>query len=222
MQKIDYGKYYHIYNRGTNSQKIFWNKDDYKHFFNLMSIFIEPVAEIYAYALMGNHIHFAVRVKEKEEIGYLQAKYAKSEDMFYKWQTTFELPQELKASPDKVRKPVPHNMFQHFFSTYAKGCNSKYKRTGALWEHPYKRILVENQGYLKRLILYIHRNPVKHGFCEHPLDYPWTSYLSIISLKPTKLSRKTVIGYFDNQANFKNLHNQEADFEDIKFLFMEE
>ena len=48
MEKLEYGNYYHIYNRGTNKKNLFEKEDDYKHFFNLLSIFIEPVADIYA------------------------------------------------------------------------------------------------------------------------------------------------------------------------------
>jgi hypothetical protein len=63
--------------------------------------------------------------------------------------------------------------------------------------------LVEDESYLKQLVLYIHNNPVHHGFCCHPLDYGWSSYLTCLSLKPTKLQRNETIGWFDNEANFK-------------------
>ncbi len=225
MEKITYGKYYHIYNRGTNKQNIFVDNADYKKFFNLMSVYIEPVADIYAYAAMKNHFHIAVRIKDEDEIGYLNPKYAKSEDLNKKWKTyelsdkTFERLQDLEAST--LKKPKSVKMLQHFCSAYAKYFNTKHKRTGALLEHPYKRILVDNEQYLKRIILYLHNNPVKHGFCEHPIEYSWTSYLSLISIKPTKLVRKKVLGYFNSQAEFKTNHKPEDNFEDIKSLFLE-
>jgi len=69
---------------------------------------------------------------------------------------------------------------------------------------------------LKQVILYIHNNPVHHGFCDHPVEYPWSSYLTCISIKPTKLHREQVIGWFDNQANFKYMHNQKVQVERIE------
>jgi hypothetical protein len=39
---------------------------------------------------------------------------------------------------------------------------SKVKRTGALFQRPFKRIPVDNISYLMRLIVYIHQNPQKH------------------------------------------------------------
>ena len=112
-------------------------------------------------------------------------------------------------------------MLQHFCSTYAKTFNQKYKRSGSVLEHTFKRKIVDNKIYLKRLILYLHNNLVKHGFCEHAIEYSWTSYLSLLSIKLTKLAREKVIGYFDNKANFKSQHKSKDNFEDINFLFLE-
>lgn len=69
------------------------------------------------------------------------------------------------------------------------------------------------------MVLFIHLNPVHHKFTEHAMDYPWSSYLTCISVKPTKLQRNTVIGWFDNEANFKYLHDQFIDIEETENLF---
>ena len=221
MELIKYGKYYHIFNSGTNKQNIFIDVDDYQHFFNLVSIYLEPIADILAYVALKNHFHFAIRIKEEAEIGYLAPKYAHSEELDEKWRTFFPNNEEDKLELGYTQKPKPDKMIQHFCSTYAKGFNNKYKRSGAVFEHTYRRIEVDNEQYLKRLILYIHNNPVKHGFCKRPVDYPWSSYLSLISIKPTKLARERVIGYFDSQANFKIRHKTDDNFKDIEFLFLE-
>jgi hypothetical protein len=48
------------------------------------------------------------------------------------------------------------------------------------------------------------------------MEYPWSSYLTCVSIKPTKLHREQVIGWFDNQANFKYLHDQKVQVEQIE------
>ena len=191
MEKITYGNFYHILNRGTNKQNIFLNNNDYEYFFKLMSIFIEPIANIYAYAVLKNHFHIAIRIKEEDEIGYLDPKYANSKELTLKWKTTFNhLPddasrfrqevgmleglQTFKRRPKgdleaSLRKPKPDKMIQHFCSTYAKGFNVKYNLSGSVLEHTFKKKKVDSKIYLKRLILYIHNNPVKHGFCEQAI-----------------------------------------------------
>ena len=119
------------------------------------------------------------------------------------------------------KKPVPEKMLQHLFSSYVKWINKKHQRTGALLEHPFDRILVNNNTYLRRLIIYIHNNPVKHGFCRNIVEYPWTSYLSMLSIKPTKLSRQKVVGWFDGEANFIKTHKKDTNFDDIEYLLLE-
>ena len=44
------------------------------------------------------------------------------------------------------------------------------------------------------------------------LEYPWSSYLTCLSVKPTRLKRESVMGWFDNEANFRNQHNETFDF----------
>jgi hypothetical protein len=85
-----------------------------------------------------------------------------------------------------------------------------------MFERPFKRKLITNKLYLKQVILYIHNNPVHHGFCSHPIEYPWSSYLTCISMKPTRLKRDAVMGWFDNQANFKYWHHQKLEIEKIE------
>jgi putative transposase len=56
---------------------------------------------------------------------------------------------------------------------------------------------------LKRVVLYIHNNPVHHGFCEHPVEYPWSSYLTE---RIIKTKREEVISWFDDLENYKAAH----------------
>lgn len=37
-------------------------------------------------------------------------------------------------------------------------------RHGSLFEQPFKRKIIENEWYLKQVILYVHNNPVHHRF----------------------------------------------------------
>jgi REP element-mobilizing transposase RayT len=116
-------------------------------------------------------------------------------------------------SRDAVRfkQPVPHKHFSHLFNAYSRYLQIRTGRTGNLFERPFKRKLIDNEEYLKTAVLYIHNNPVHHGFCSHPLEYPWTSYLTSISEIPTKLKRDEVIKLFSNKENFEQQHNQKID-----------
>ena len=126
---------------------------------------------------------------------------------------------KLKMSIEKLKRPSPYRQFSHLFNAYSKYINIKYKRTGSLFEKNFRRICVENPFHFKQLVLYIHKNPQHHRFIDNFRHYPWSSYQSILSIKPTKLRRKKVIGWFDDEARFTELHsNNQSFFLDNKFL----
>jgi len=74
---------------------------------------------------------------------------------------------------------------------------------------------------IKKLICYIHRNPVYHNFTDKMENYKWSSYLSLVSIKSTNLQRENVLGWFDNVGNFKIVHNNTTDFTDIADFIIE-
>ena len=216
MQNLEPGRYYHIYNRGVNSCNIFKETTNYEHFLNLYEKYILPIADTFAWCLLSNHFHFLLRIKNEDEIGYYRnINFDKSKN-FVKFQTTNDL-SECKAS-DKVKKPNPSKHFSHLFNAYSRYFNIKYNRTGSLFERPFKRILIENESYLKYLVYYIHHNPVKHCFVEDMIEYPWSSYLSILSPKKTNLNRKQVIEWFDDLHNLEYFHEKEQDLNKIRHL----
>ena len=61
-------------------------------------------------------------------------------------------------------------------SRYAHYINSKYKRSGTLWEGRHKSSVVDSEGYLLKCYRYIERNPVAAGMVPQPEHYPWSSY----------------------------------------------
>ncbi|NQU87827.1 MAG: hypothetical protein HQ541_18930 [Mariniphaga sp.] len=94
--------------------------------------------------------------------------------------------------------------FSNLNNAYTKAINKRYHRTGSLFEHPFKRIEIKSNAQLRYLVYYIH-----HGFCEHFPDYPWSSYLTIVSPKTTRLNRNEVLHWFKNKTNFEKFHTQD-------------
>jgi REP element-mobilizing transposase RayT len=123
----------------------------------------------------------------------------------------------------KAKKPVPHHHFAHLFNSYTRYFNRRTGGTGNLFERPFKRKPIHNESYLKKVILYVHNNPIHHGFCNHLLEYPWSSYIACISEKPTKLNRKSVLNLFNERDGFKKQHNHKVDIKNIeKYLNLDE
>ncbi|MGB3605727.1 MAG: transposase [Psychroserpens sp.] len=64
MEKLQSGKYYHIYNRGNNKQNIYFEDDNYQYFKQLLKKHLLPILKIYAYCLLPNHFHLVLRIND--------------------------------------------------------------------------------------------------------------------------------------------------------------
>ncbi len=65
---LQFGKTYHLYNRGINRGNIFFQERNYRYFLQLYAHHLSAYFDTFAYCLLWNHYHFAVRVKTEEEI----------------------------------------------------------------------------------------------------------------------------------------------------------
>lgn len=199
-QPILHGNYYHIYNRGNNGIDVFLDNDSYYHFLRLYAKYVEPIAETFAWCLLKNHFHLLVRIKDKNEIDENQLTY-----------NTTEKPKVID----------PSRQFSHLLNAYTQAINKRHNRTGSLFETTFERKLVTNEKYLQQLIFYIHNNPVHHGFVKQMSLYPWSSYDTVTSDKPTKLMRAEVIELFSDLENFVYFHNQQQSMNEISNLIIE-
>ena len=102
---------------------------------------------------------------------------------------------------------TPSQQFSKLFNAYAQAFNKYHQTHGTLFERPFRRKLVNSDDYRKRVVAYIHNNPVHHGFCKQPLEYPWSSYLACTTEKLTKVKREEVVGWFGGLAGFVAAHD---------------
>lgn len=191
--KLEYNSVYHIYNCGINGCSIFHDDEDYDRFLSNYSKFIEPIAETYAWSLLGNHFHIVVKIKKNENIQTL------------KQLGLFEL-KSIELSEDK--KPDITKQFSHLFNAYAQFFNYKYNRHGALFERPFKRKKIDNREYFKRCLIYVHQNPLKHEFVTRLKDYRYTSFNLIFSDDYGFIQKSTVLKFFDDLVDFERLHEK--------------
>jgi putative transposase len=194
-EPLQYGQYYHIYNRGNSGEILFREQRNYPYFLELYAKYVEPVAETYAYCLMSNHFHLLVHIRDFEECGKVCQAHKD-------WQTHSLV--------------YPSRAFSNLFSTYTKAFNKSYQRTGSLFEKPFRRELVDSDRYFAALVAYIHRNPQEHGFVPDFRDWLHSSYRAIVSDKPTRLQRDVVLDWFGGRVGFEELHLVEVDEEMIE------
>jgi putative transposase len=122
---------YHIYNRGNNSQQLFFEEENYIHFIKLGKKFLSPNCEILAWCLMPNHFHFLIYANEKS------VQYPPSKNI------------PIQQLSESIRL---------LLSSYTKAINKKYIRTGSLFQqrkNPKMFMMVKEIMQRKRFITFI-------------------------------------------------------------------
>jgi len=211
------GEFYHLYNRGNSKQNIFLDDQDRKRFIKMLYLANsrkrinfkddivkkkidawefdrgESIVSIGAWVLMPNHFHILITIPSpKSDFGQKQ----------------------------KLKKNAISIFMQKVFTSYSKYFNTKYKRTGGLFETNFKSSYIDTDPYLKYIFSYIHLNLTKlidptwkengikniekaKKFLE---NYEWSSYQDYCGKKRDEnkiISKKDFPEYFDNPKIFK-------------------
>jgi REP element-mobilizing transposase RayT len=204
IKPLYFGHYYHIYNRGNNRENLFVEPRNFAYFLKLYTKHILPIAETFAYCLLPNHFHLAIRTRTEAE----QEAYWRQEI----------LPFTIGGQMFKLREPS--QAFKNLFIAYARAFNRATDRTGTLFERPFHRKEVDSHAYLLTLINYIHQNPQNHGLVADFRDWQWSSYGAYCSDLPTNIQREEAIAWFGGERSFAAAHDAElTNLQDLSTLW---
>ncbi|MCU0521470.1 MAG: hypothetical protein MUF84_12345 [Anaerolineae bacterium] len=190
---------YHVYNRGNAGDDIFVESRNYAYFLEKYAAAIWPVADTYAYCLLRNHFHVLIRTLMPEE---------------QRERTT-------DGDSSAWRPLSASRQFGALFGSYALGYNKTYERTGSLFEHPFRRIRVESEAHLYRLVVYIDRNAQHHGFVADFREWRHSSYHALASTRATRLRRDVVLDWFGGVEAFVAAHEAPPSDDDVAGLVVE-
>ncbi|MBI3502949.1 MAG: hypothetical protein HY063_14250 [Bacteroidetes bacterium] len=177
---------YHIFNRGNGNEKIFLKENNYTFFLKRYKEYIFPITDTFCYCLMPNHFHFLIRIKSENE---------------------------LKLLPDSNLQGFQNlegfisQQFSNFFNAYSKAFNKQQNRKGSLFMHTFKRKKITNEKYLRKVVHYIHYNPVEAGLAGKPKEWKYSSYNALLSSASTLLLKEETINWFEDKENFIYCHN---------------
>lgn len=136
IKKYVSDSYYHIYARGGNKQKIFVDAADYKYFLSLFERYLSLEPKL---SKTGEpYPHFNGRV-----VLYC---YCLMSNHFHL----------LVYQKDAV---AIEKLMRSIMTSYSRYFNSKYKRSGPLFESRYKASRISTGTYLEHITRYIHLNP---------------------------------------------------------------
>ena len=158
---------YHVYNRGNNKERIFFNLDNYEYFLKKIRKEWLTHCDIIAYCLMPNHFHFMLMPNE-EGCKYVTLGGRESHL------------QQLSRSIGKT------------LSSYTRAINKNIGTTGNFFQQKTKSKNITDtdidapvyqlNDYLHTCFHYIHNNPVAAGMTEKPGDWPFSSMKEYLNM----------------------------------------
>ena len=128
---LDFGEYYHIYNRGNNYESIFIEVKNYNYFLKQFKKHLLPITDLYTYCLIPNHFHLLIRVKTIDEL------------------MSFHSDIEHLEGISKSHLFISRK-FSNFFNAYSKAINKAYNRRGSLFQERFGRIKIDKNFFLGR------------------------------------------------------------------------
>ncbi len=119
-----------------------------------------------------------------------------------------------------------NRIMKYVCSVYAKYFNKKYDRVGHLFQGNYVSKAVNTYESVKRVVRYIHLNPIEAGYVEQAIDYKWSSYHEYF-LNGNICNIKEVCEHFKVKGNFSiekfgEYHKQVDLVEDDEFYNFED
>jgi REP element-mobilizing transposase RayT len=181
IQPLIEGSYFHIYNRGVNGEDIFKEQRNYYYFLQQYNLYCSDVLETFAYALLKNHFHLLIYVKENVLVP--------------------------KHNGEGMMRLNASKQLSHFFNSYAQAVNKACNRTGPLFESPFERKLIDDDNYLTSMIYYCHYNAKLHGFVKEFKDWEFSSYHAILKNNNSFLASQKVLDWFGGVAAFEKAHS---------------
>lgn len=119
----------------------------------------------------------------------------------------------------KVEERSLSEILHNLCFRYASWFNNRYSRTGHLFERRFRAGLIQTEESIRRVVRYIHLNPVRAGMVSEPLDYRWSSHAPHLERKECRwLSRSLVKEVFgksriDLEAYISIAPDEESDSE---------
>ncbi|MBL7929868.1 MAG: transposase [Bacteroidia bacterium] len=161
MQPLLPGCTYHIYNQANSSDNIFREVKNYPLFLQKYEKHIAPIAETFAWCLMPYHFHLLLKIHNENT---LLNKFPNLQGF-----------KNLEGLEQLINRFIAKQS-PNLFNSYSKSINKVYSRRGSLFNPRFKRKLISSDDQFRDTFLYIHLNPVKHGFTDHEHNWPHSSF----------------------------------------------
>jgi putative transposase len=168
--------YYHVYARGSSHQPIFLEDADFQFFLTLFRRYLSHQEFRNSAGIPYDKLYESIEL----------VAYCMMGNHFH-----LLLFQRKAGGMQRLMRGV--------MATYSRYCNTKYGRSGQLFESRYKASRVSSQSYLEHVSRYIHLNPRDWRF------YPYSSIHAYLDDTVTEdwLHTERVMAHFDSTTDYR-------------------
>lgn len=150
--------------------------------------------EVLSYCILSNHVHLLVRVPAPNEpsinevarrLGVLKDWNQFQIESFRQFLDTDQPPAREILRKLRARMGDLSMYLKEIKQLFTMWYNRTHHRFGTLWAERYKSVLVENNGYLLKVVAaYINLNPIRAGICQDAKAYRWCAYAEALAGNP--------------------------------------
>jgi REP element-mobilizing transposase RayT len=102
-------------------------------------------------------------------------------------------------------------------NSYTKFINTKYRRSGVLFQGPTKSKLINDEAYFVWLIKYILLNPSSAKLVRNVSDWKYSSYKEFFE-EDTIIDKEEILERFSTNSSFKNFIEKENESFDYDYF----
>jgi putative transposase len=201
--------YYHIFDRGIETKKVFLDNQDYQIFLYYLKVYLQDPK-----ALLIKYPQLPLR---------LQAKNLTSQISLIAYCL---MPNHFHLLLQQLTKDGVSKFMKQLLNAYTFYFNKKYGRTGAIFEGRYKAARIQSDELLLHITRYIHLNPTVAKLIDNPKDYKWSSHKNyLLNSKDELVHTKTVLSFFrtinEYQKFVRNQINYAKELAKFKHLIID-
>ena len=213
------GEVYHVFNRSIERKPVFISKKEYFRALTTVDFyrFANPPLKLSKALILEREkrIEFFRQLKDRGQQLVEILSYCLIPNHFH-----FLLRQQLNNGISRF--------LSNFANSYTRYFNTKYQRTGALFQGIFKAVRIENDEQLVHVSRYIHLNPVVSFLVdEGNLEgYLWSSLPEFLDIEKRELcSTGAILSFFSSKNKYREFVHDQIDYtkklEEIKHLILE-
>ncbi|MEK7194388.1 MAG: transposase [Patescibacteria group bacterium] len=162
--RIAPGEIYHLYNRGVNKQNIFHDRSDFYRFLFLIIAFQSPINFLHVGRMAKAFGQHRVSAIDAEDLVKIIKK------RFVELTAYCLMPNHFHLVVKEIDDKGIARYMQRVLNSYTKYYNTKYQKSGHVFQGPYQAVHIVDDKQLLYLSAYVHKNPEKWS------DYSWSSF----------------------------------------------